>query len=1037
MAGHAVAVELDGRARTSGLGRAVVSPVMPALAGIMEDVSSRMVSSIFAGRETELTMLAGAFEQAASAVSTTVVLGGEAGAGKSRLVSEFTDRVSKATGPEGVLILTGSCLEMSLAGLPYAPFTAALRQLTRERGTADVTALLPSQAAGDLARLLPDFGEPTADPDASTARARLFEQLLTLFDRLAQRAPLILVVEDVHWADRSTRDLLSFLVRNLRLARVLIVATFRSDELHRTHPLRPMLAELSRVRGVSRLDLPRLQRAEVAAQLGGILGQPPEPTVADAAYSRTDGIPLYVEAIVNSDGTVNNCVPESLRDLLLQSVNRLPEDTQQVLRVASAASGRIGHALLAAVTGFAEQPLYATLRSAVASNVLVSRGNGYEFRHSLIREAVHDDLLPGEHADMHRAFAAALERDPALAPDCRPSLQLALHWRRAHEYERALLAAWRAAGDAEDAFAYAEQLQVLEEVLGLWERVPDAPQQVGTDHAGILERAASAAYLAGEPERGTKLARAALRELEEADAAERVAERVAMLHHLCALLLKQRGKPGHIEELRVALRVAPAAGRARAQILSSLSQALQLESRGDETQRFAEEALSIAQEIGDELTETDSMITLAVIVGQSGRNPMRALQTALEKAERIGAESLVMRCLVNMSDALEARGEHERSARVAADGFARSKENGRVRIEGTFIASNRAESLISLGHWDEAARTLTEALDLDPPWSLRSYLLLQRGMIAVARGERDTAEQTVTELRARLSDDGEYMQLMLPLARLAVESQLAAGDAAGAVSAAARASARLDRHLANTRYTWPLLAAGMRACAEARSSGSPQRRPDDSFQVAELTDSLRLYAKRINCFGPVEEACRALFTAEASRADGAPDRADWHAVVSAWEAVGQPYPLAYALLRAAEAASLAGAGTAAVEQLRRAADLSRKLGTQPLLADIGLLARRARITLVDDGGDVGHGSNGMGWGKPAARHGLTPRELEVLGLVAEGRSNREIAAELFISAKTASVHVSNILGKLGVASRGEAAAAANRLRLLDTPAWPS
>lgn len=513
MAATVVASPLDGPAASASKGGTVIAPPFH---GPVEEVTGRMVSPVFAGRETELTMLANAFRQAASATPTAILIGGEAGAGKSRLVGEFAARMHESAGSPGVLVLSGGCLEMSAAGLPYAPFAAAVRQIACQLGTAKTAAVLPGGAAGDLARLLPEFGEPSCEPAAATAQARLFEQLLTLFQRLAQGVPLILVVEDAHWADRSTRDLLSFLVTNLRLARVLVIVTFRSDELHRTHPLRPLLAELSRASHVSRLDLPRLERAEVAAQIAGILGKTPEPAVVDAAYARTDGIPLFVEAMVSADGIVNCGIPESLRDLLLESVNRLPKDTQQILRVASASSSRIGRALLAAVTGFAEQPLCAALRPALAASILVSRGHDYEFRHSLIREAVHDDLLPGEHTEVHRLFAEALQRDPSLLPACRPSLQLSLHWRMAHDYERALLAAWRAAADAESSFAYAEQLQMLEQVLDLWDRVPNAQQQVGSDHARILERAAGAAYLAGESERGIKLARAALSELDPA-----------------------------------------------------------------------------------------------------------------------------------------------------------------------------------------------------------------------------------------------------------------------------------------------------------------------------------------------------------------------------------------------------------------------------------------------------------------------------------------------------------------------------------------
>ncbi len=485
-----------------------------------------MVSPVFAGREAELTMLATAFKQAASAGPATVLVGGEAGSGKSRLIGEFAAKVRGSTGPEGVLVLSGSCPEMSGAGLPYAPFTAIVRQLADELGTdepgaAEKEALLSGPAHADLAHAdLAGLLHESGPLGGGGARAGLFERLARLFSRLALAVPLILVAEDAHRADRSTRDLLRFLVRSGRLTRVLILVTFRSDEIHRTHPLCPLLAELCRAPDVSRLELPRLQRAEVAAQLAGILGQSPAPAIAEAAYARTGGIPLFVEAIVKDDGTLRCCRPNSPRDLLLESVQRLPEDIQQILRVASASSGCIGHGLLAAVTGLSEQALCVALQPAVAANVLVSTKDGYEFLHSLTREAVHDDLFAAEHVNVHSMFAEALEADPSLAT-CRPSLQLTLHWRSAHTYDRAMLAAWRAAADAEAACAYAEQLEMLLQMLELWEQVPSAARQIGTDHPGILGRAARAAHLAGDQGRCTRLARAALSELDETCAADR------------------------------------------------------------------------------------------------------------------------------------------------------------------------------------------------------------------------------------------------------------------------------------------------------------------------------------------------------------------------------------------------------------------------------------------------------------------------------------------------------------------------------------
>jgi len=494
---------------------------------MLDSATAGMVSPVFAGREAEFTMLATAFEYS-DAACVTVLVGGEAGSGKSRLIREFAAKARRSAGPDGVLILCGGCPETSGGGLPYAPFTAVVRQLADELSPAQMADLLGGYGtAPDNANLADLLGRSGASPgDADLAG--LFGRLATLLNRLARVAPLILIVEDAHRADRSTRDLLRFLVRNGRLARVLIVVTYSSDEVHRTHPFRPVLADLSRAPNVSMLELPRLQRADVAAQLAGILGRPPAPAVVDAAYARTGGIPMFVEAIVNGDGTVRCCRPDSPSDLLLEGVRRLPEDTQQVLRIASASGGRTGHALLAAVTGLSEHALCAALQPAAAANVLVSRDGGYEFAHSLTREAVHDVLSGPEHVHVHARFARALESDPSLAVPGRPAVQLTLHWRSAHEYDRAMLAAWRAAADAEIACAYAEQLEMLEQMLELWEQAPSAPAQIGADHTGILERAARAAQRAGNPGRCARLAQAALGE----SAGPRAARSTALLRLL-------------------------------------------------------------------------------------------------------------------------------------------------------------------------------------------------------------------------------------------------------------------------------------------------------------------------------------------------------------------------------------------------------------------------------------------------------------------------------------------------------------------------
>ena len=777
-------------------------------------MNSRAVSPVFAGREAELRVLARAFDDAAGGLPGTVLVGAEAGGGKSRLMSEFAARL------EGrALVLAGGCVELTAAGLPYAPFTAALRQLVRERGTVGVAALL-GRDTGELARLLPEFGAPPAGTDPDMARARLFELLLALLEALADRLPLVLVVEDVHWADHPTRDLLSFLVRNLRHAAVLLVVTFRSAELHAADPLRALLAGLSRMAAVTRVELPRLSRGQVEAQLEGILGRPPEPAVTNAVYQRGGGIPLFTEALVNAGGTVTLGVPWSLRDQLLAAVKELPEQTQRVLSAATAGGVRVGHELLAAVAGLDDPALAAALRPAVDANVVVADPGGYSFRHDLIRAAVWEDLLPGERPRAERAFAEALEADPALGGDGRVQVQVALHWRGANEHDRALRAAWDAAAGAAVSFAVAEQLQMLEQVLQLWDRVPSAAEHTGTDRAGVTELAADAARWAGEPERGLTLVEAALGELGESGDPGR---RASLLLRR-AVLRQQALLPGPVDDLQTALRLARGPDRLRAEILGQLSRALWLRGRDEEAKRAAEELTALGRRLGDQEYQAEALMALAQIGARDGHDVIAALLGVRETARRIGSVQLEMRACAGLTHVLESRGDHERAIQAGREGLARARQLGLARFAATPIGLNLAGSLTSAGRWDEALETIEEALGLDPAPEGRAYLLLLRGWIAIARGEHETAAWIMRQLppppAGAQGGAQTATQLALLIAWLATEARLADGDLAGALASVRAASSQ--RPDAEPQYLWLLLATGMRACAEA---GAPTCRP--------------------------------------------------------------------------------------------------------------------------------------------------------------------------------------------------------------------
>ena len=559
--------------------------------------------------------------------------------------------------------------------------------------------------------------------------------------------------------------------------------------------------------------------------------------------------------------------------------------------------------------------------------------------------------------------------------------------------------------------ALAERRPLVLVVLDLWDRVPAAAEHTGADRAGVVELAADAARWAHEPERGLALVEPALDEACESGDPGR---RAALLLRR-AVLRQQALLPGSADDLETALRLAARPDRLRAEILGQISRALLFEDRHEEARQPAEQMLALATRLGDQECQNEAVITLAQIDVRQGHDSLSALQDARETARRIGSVWHELRAYGLVAHMLEGRGDHEGAIQVGREGLARARQLGLGRFPTAPLVGYTAESLTSAGRWDEALQVISDGLSLDLAPRGSAFLLVLRGRIAVARGEQETAARIVEQLHTLLRSRQANTLLAPPTAILTIEVRLAQGDLAGAIASVRTALAPLPD--AEPRYLWPLLATGMRACVDA----VPAHLPPEVGGRAELQSALERAAAGIPRPGPVEQAHAAVFDAEASRAAGCPDRAAWDAAAAAWESLGQPYPLAYALLRAAAAAAAAGDRDAAASRLQRAADLAG-LRARPLLAQISRLARRAHVEIAGTSPDG-----------PAAPFGLTGRELEVLRLVAAGLGNREIAAELFISPKTASVHVSNILGKLGVASRGEAAATAHRLHIFDPP----
>jgi predicted ATPase len=686
-------------------------------------MTASLTSPALVGRAAESARLAEARDRAAAGTPTVVVVGGEAGVGKSRLVGEL----AAGWRADGATVLAGGCVELGGEGLPFAPIVEALRSLARGQDDTGLPRAVPEPAGAQLARLLPELGLPPAGGppprslDLGSAQGRLFELLLVLLERLAEQRPTVLVVEDLHWADRSTRDLLAFLARNLRHRRVLLVLTYRSDELHRRHPLRPWLAGLERDRRVERLELGRFDRGEVAAQLTGIIGTAAPARLVDRIHARSGGNAFLVEELAAaasargaavSDG-LEGTLPASLRDTLLARIEPLPEPTQQVLRAAAAAGGRVEPELLAEVAGLPEQELLAALREAVSAQVLLvdAHTGTYGFRHALVKEAVHGELLPGERTRLHHRFAAALQR--AAGPpgaDVALAAELAWHWYAAHDLERALPAAVEAGLAAERSYAFAEAQRHFERALELCEQVPVA--RTGLDRVELLGRAAEAAANAGASERAITLVRGALAEVDP----ERDRLRAAVLTQRLAHHLRVAGRSGAFEAYQEAVRLVPPSPQTpeRASVLAGLGQALMLRGRFAEARAACEDAIATARTAGAAAVQSHALATLGVAVFWLG-DRAAGLAYAREARRLAGGAASPedeVRACINLSSLLDDCGDLEEAAATATDGLEVARAAGLQRTVATLLASNAA---YQLGRWDEP-----EALTDPPRTSTRS-----------------------------------------------------------------------------------------------------------------------------------------------------------------------------------------------------------------------------------------------------------------------------------------------------------------------------
>lgn len=956
----------------------------------------------FIARQDQLDTFAAAVERARAGEPGVLLVGGDAGVGKTRVLTQAAQAAESA----GAHVVVAHCVDLGEVGIPYLPFAEAVARLA---GSSEaVRAVVADRPA--LARAV--GGTPPA-PSARDAgeRGQVLEGFAAaLAASGSAEAPLVVMVEDLHWADPSSRDLVRFLVARLRSEHLLLVMSYRTDDMHRRHPVRSLLAELHRHARVEQADLRPFSPDELRDFTTAVLGHPMSDADLAEVARRSEGNAYFAEELVEA-GTLGGSLPWSLADVLHARIEQLAPATQHLVQVASVSGRTVSHDLVSQVVtatqGALAADLSASLRDAVAHHVLVVDGDTVAFRHALLAEAVYGDLLPGERVALHRAYLAAF----LARPDLGPATQAAHHALVAHDLPQALALSHRAARAAGAVYAHAEEQRHLEQVLALWEAVDGPETLVGHDVVDLLLETASAASLAGAPARALQLA---------TDGVDRAADdpdrQAGLRHRLARYLLAVDDVAAALDQTSRALCVLGSgpATHDLAWTLAAHARCAISDDRDDLARESAERAVALARELGTPDVEADALTTLAVLEVADVERSEALLLAARDQA--LAADDLVseLRCWFNLASNRFYAGHLDQAQAMVVDGAARAAATGATwSVYGA-----------ELRYLGEVVRYLRG--DLAPPSTTGDPApagaspthVAVRLYAALARGDAGVVDLGLS-LRSEWDRD---QQVALVAGGCTVDALTQEGRPDEAVALATELVAHLSRtwsrHFLGSIWLAALaLAALCDQAAAARLAGQ------STAALVERGTALRSAAvtaaqrgrPRGGRLGPEGVAWLQRVHAEHSRLCGENDPELWRAAAEAFD-FGYRYEVARTRWRWAEALldhdDRASARAVAAEAL----EVASSTGALPLVEALQSLSRRARLGL--HGERAGTGSV------------LTERETAVLLLVADGLSNRQIGERLFISTKTVSVHVSNVLSKLRVSGRAEAVSVAHRRGLL-------
>ena len=970
------------------------------------------------GRGDEQRLLADALKAAAGGHPCAVVVHGEAGAGKTRLVRDTCDSMDA-----NIQVLWGTCVHFGEASVPFAPVTGAIQSwLARAdaRTRAEVLA-----GAGELGTLLPSLGGAT-----SGEPGRLLPLIDLVLNRIADRRPAVVVIDDLQWADRTSLDVLAYLITGFRDQRLALVATCRDEHRGEGHPLHGWLADMRRMPLFTEIHLDRLDLAATETQIQGLLGRAVDIELAAQVHARSAGNPYLTELLVGpltgDEADLPATAPAALRDALLASWHGLSASARQVTRVLAVGGRPIDLAVLAGVA--AEHGVEPTLLSdclTEAQDHGVVRHDGDHrpwFRHPLLAEVLYDAMPPGEAAGIHTTYVRSLERLSAGQPT-RGAADLAIHNHRAGRLDDAYRWSLAAADNAAELHASTEEALHLERACSLWDEVSPNVRGSSGQHVDLLRRTSRICGNAGRLDSAISLLDQALTLIDR--------DRQPLL--TSSLLLAwwkatyQRSAAGKavLDELVEAVRLTEAFPDSpeRALALAGLANAEHSDSLLGEAVTHSEEAVRAARRSGSQLALAAALSTRGLAHLQDfPAGPLADALEAVRLARSCGstewledAATLQVKCLTHL-------GRIDEATAVAQEAFEDLLVAGSEW--GYYLASEAAIGLLILGRWDDCRELLRTALAAGCGGIPAASIRLVAAQLAARSGRLPEAKQHLNRALELIAED--FAALRGSLTIVGAEIFLASGEPGKALQWLH--SRIVVPTAARPNYREDVLALFANAAAETAQAA---RDAGDAHGVAQAIAALEDVLGR----WPVEPfttprpdvadhaMAKALFEAAVARCKGTVGQAElWQRAVEKSQAAGAPWEEATSRLRCAEAMLAEGSAASKVsEHLLNAHRRAVQLGAEPFRHQIEALARLARVNLrvpvpLPASPDV-----------PAAFAGLTVREREILAFLVAGRSNGEIAKELVISNKTVSVHVSSILRKTGTSSRVEAAALAERL----------